>query len=95
MSLKEAEAYFQGVLASIVLSGLVYFICELYIDDLIIYATTETEFVTRLEQVLERLDKHNVTVHPDKCELGISEVEYYKPTWVIFFTRKDRQSLRL
>ena len=29
-----------------------------------------------MEQVLQRLDKYNIKVHPDKCELGISEVEY-------------------
>ena len=76
MGLKGAGAYFQGTLASIVLAGLIYFICELYIDDLIIHAQTPDEFATRLEQVLQRLDKYNIKVHPDKCELGLSEVEY-------------------
>ena len=37
MGLKGAPSYFQGVLASIVLVGLLYFICELYIDDIIVY----------------------------------------------------------
>jgi hypothetical protein len=99
MGLKGAGAYFQGTLASIVLAGLIYFICELYIDDLIIHAQTPDEFATRLEQVLQRLDKHNIKVHPAKCELGISEVEYVGHTinqhGLFLLARKDRQSLRL
>ena len=38
MGLKGAGSYFQGVLASQVLSGIVYITCELYIDDLIVHA---------------------------------------------------------
>jgi len=76
MGLKGAPSYFQGVLVSTVLVGLIYSICELYIDDLIIHAQTEKEFLKRLEQVLQRLQKHKITVNPDKCFFGMSEVEY-------------------
>ena len=71
MGLKEAGAYFQGVLASNALAELMYFVCELYIDDLIVHDQTPDEFVARLERVLERFNKYNINVHPDKCELGI------------------------
>ena len=76
MGLKGAPSYFQGVLVSTVLVGLIYSICELYIDDLIIHAQTEKDFLKRLEQVLQRLQKHKITVNPDKCLFGMSEVEY-------------------
>ena len=76
MGLKGAPSYFQGILSSVVLSGLIYTICELYIDDLIVHAQTEKEFCERLEQVLIRLEKHRITVNPDKCLLGMTEVEY-------------------
>ena len=76
MGLKGAGAYFQGVLASTVLAGLIYITCELYIDDLIIHATNEKDFLSRLDAVLARLKKHKIRVHPDKCLLGLDEVEY-------------------
>jgi len=76
MGLKGAAPWFQDVLASIVLIGLIYFICELYIDDLLVYADTEDEFCKNLDVVLSRLSKHNITVNPDKCELGVPELEF-------------------
>jgi hypothetical protein len=50
MGHKGAPAYFQGVLAAIVLVNLLYVCCELYIDDIIIYGTTEQEFLANLER---------------------------------------------
>ena len=76
MGLKGAPAYFQGVMATIVLVGMIYTICELYLDDILIYAKTETEFLKRLNLVLGRLDKHQITVNPEKVFLGMSSVEF-------------------
>jgi hypothetical protein len=40
--LKGAASYFQRMMASIVLAGLIYYITvELYLDDVLVYATTE------------------------------------------------------
>ena len=66
MGLKGAPSYFQGVLASIVLVGLLYFICALYIDDIIVYGRDEEEFLQKLEKVFQRLQKHRLTVNPKK-----------------------------
>ena len=71
MGLKGAAAWFQGILASIVLIGLMYFICELYIDDLLVFAEIEAEFCERPDIVLTRIAKQNITVNPDKCITGI------------------------
>jgi hypothetical protein len=76
MGLKGAPAYFQAALATIVLVGLLYATCELYIDDIIIYASTDDEFCERLIQILERCRKFNVTFNPKKVKLGLSKVEY-------------------
>ena len=76
MGLKGAGAYFQQMIATIVLAGLLYTVCELYIDDLIIWGRTEEEFLERLSLVLERLDKYRVVCNPMKARLGMSEVEY-------------------
>jgi hypothetical protein len=48
MGLKEAASYFQRMMASIVLAGLIYITVELYLDDVLVYATTEDEFTVRL-----------------------------------------------
>ena len=76
MGLKGALAYFQAALATEILVGLLYSICELYIDDIIVYARTEEEFCVRLTAVLERYRKHNITFNPKKVKLGLAKVEY-------------------
>lgn len=76
MGLKGAPSYFQRVLATVVLVGLIYTICELYIDDIIVHAREPDEFLSRLRKVFERLRKHNITLNPEKCSFGLPSVEY-------------------
>ena len=76
MGLKGAPSYFQGELASTVLRGLLYHICELYIDDIIVFGNSKEEFLANVELVFQRLMKHRLTVNPEKCFLGMSEVEF-------------------
>lgn len=76
MGLKGAPSYFQKVLATVVLCGLIQISCELYIDDVLVFGKTEDEFLARLEEVFKRFDKHKLTVNPDKCKFGLQEVEY-------------------
>ena len=76
MGLKGAGAYFQRAMATEVLSDLLYTRCEVYLDDIIIYGRTEEEFAENLKAVLARLGDHNITVNPDKCRLGLREIEY-------------------
>ena len=49
MGLKGAGPYFQRSMASKVLAGLIYRICELYIDDVLIHGPTE-EFLNRAKR---------------------------------------------
>ena len=76
MGLKGAPSYFQRVLSTHVLGGLINIICELYLDDLIIFGTTEEEFLRHLELVLERLKQFSLTLNPEKCVIGKDSVEY-------------------
>ena len=76
MGLKGAPSYFQHVMQSEVLHGLQYNICEIYIDDIIIFADNEEELVENLRKVLERLSKHNISVSPEKCSFGLEEIEF-------------------
>ena len=50
--LKQAPSYFQEMMATTVLTGLIYHICEMPIDDCIVYGNTEGEFVSRLRAIL-------------------------------------------
>ena len=76
MGLKAAGHYFQYVLATIVLVGIIYIACESYIDDILVFGKDEDEYFANLEEVLKRFKKHNITINPDKCVFGATEIVY-------------------
>jgi hypothetical protein len=76
MGLKGAASYFQRMMVSIVLAGLLYITVELHLDDVLVYATTEDEFTKRLGKVFQRLRQYNITLNPKKCAFGMGEVEF-------------------
>ena len=76
MGLKGAPSYFQKIMATVVLAGLMYVLCDLYLDDIIVWGSTFAEYLDNLEQVLKRLKRHNITVNPNKCRFNLREVEY-------------------
>jgi hypothetical protein len=76
MGLKGAPSYFQAKMANTVLRGLIYNICDIYIDDIIIYGETEEEFLENLDKVFNRLHEYNVTLNPKKTFINIDGIEY-------------------
>ena len=76
MGLSGAPSYFQRTLSTQVLPGLLTVACELYLDDLVIFADSEDELVSRFRQVLERFKEFNIYINPEKCQMGMSEVTY-------------------
>jgi len=74
--LKGAPPYFQQCIARIVLKDLLYVICELYIDDIIVYGETEEEFLENLRKIFERFREYEVVVKPSKVKLGLTKIEY-------------------
>jgi hypothetical protein len=76
MGLAGAPSYFQREMTTKVLRGLIGSVCEVYLDDIIVYGTTQEEFLSNLAQVLKALERRGVTVNPDKCRLGLQEIEY-------------------
>ena len=76
MGLKGAASYFQRVMATIVLAGLMYTKCELYIDDLLVFAQTIPVFLDNLRCVFIALRLYNIALNPKKCRFGMSSVEY-------------------
>ena len=73
---KGAPPYFQYTMSTVVLAGLIYIICEVYLDDIIIHGRTAVEFLDNLRAVFERIRKHNIKLHPRKVRIGLRSVEY-------------------
>ena len=76
MGVSTAPSYFQKAIAGTVLADLMYNCMEMYIDDMLVYGKTENEFILNLDKVLERLASRGITVNPDKCTLGLTEVKF-------------------
>jgi hypothetical protein len=76
MGLKGAPAFFQRVLSTTVLAGLISIICELYLDDLIIFAKDSEELIERFRIILTRFREFNILINPEKCKMGLEEVTY-------------------
>ena len=73
---KRAPSYFQEKMASVVLFGLMYLICELYLDDCIVFAKGDEQFVQRLRKVFIAFRKSNVLLKAKKCKFGTPKIEY-------------------
>ncbi len=76
MGLKGAASFFQRMMASKVLAGLLYIFVELYLDDVLVYATKGEVFLERLRIVLERFRQFDITLNPKKFYFGLAEVEF-------------------
>ena len=64
--LSNAPATFQRVM-ELALQGLQWATCLIYIDDVIVFGGSEGEHLTRLRDVLGRLQMANLKVKPEKC----------------------------
>jgi transposase InsO family protein len=73
---KRAPSYFQEMMASVILVGLIYFICEVYLDDVIIFGDTPTEFIERMRTLFTRFRLKNICLKASKCKFGLSKIEY-------------------
>jgi hypothetical protein len=50
--------------------------CWVFIDDVIVYAKTAEEHAQRLANVLERFERANLQLQPEKCEFAKDQVNY-------------------
>ena len=62
-------------MATTVLSELIYHICEMCIDDCIVYGNTDGEFISRLRSIFERFRLHNLFLEASKCKSEYSELD--------------------
>ena len=60
LDMKGGPSWFQQHLARTVLEDYSYVICELYIDDIIVFAETEEEFIENIIKILERFRQYNI-----------------------------------
>ena len=73
--LKNAPATFQRLM-DLVLTGLQGKELFVYMDDIVIYATSLKEHGRKYNALIERLRQANLKLQPDKCEFLKSEVTY-------------------
>ena len=71
MGLKGSGPFFQRIMANKVLAGYVTRICEIYIDDVLLFGTTDNEYLSNTRKVLGRLREKKVTANPAKTKLGL------------------------
>ena len=76
MGLINSPWYFQGEMERVVFPNLIHKILELYIDDILTWAQSITELCGHLEKIFQALRDHGMTLNPEKCEFGMSEVEF-------------------
>jgi hypothetical protein len=76
MGLLNSPWYFQSVLEREVFQNIIHKIMELYIDDILTWASTIDELIANLTKIFAALEAAGMTLHPDKCEFGMTEVEF-------------------
>ena len=66
MGLKGSGSFFQRSMVNKVLAGYVTRICELYIDDVLLFGATDIEYLGNTRKVLVRLREKKVRCNPAK-----------------------------
>jgi hypothetical protein len=61
---------------TIVLMGLMFVICEVYIDDILVYGNDAEDYLQNMRSVFERLRFHRITINPKKCLFGVKSLEF-------------------
>ena len=75
-------------MATKVLGGLIYCICQMYIDVCTVYAKGNAEFLVRLEQVFQCFRLWKSYLKASKCKCRLPRVEY-----VEMIVHRDRLSM--
>ena len=73
--LTSAPATFQRLM-DLVLAGLKWHNCLVYLDDIIIFSVTFEQHQKDLESVFKRLKEHNLSLKTDKCRFCHKEIKF-------------------
>jgi len=63
-------------LMDLVLNGLTFVYCLVYLDDTIVYSKSFDEHLAHLDEIFSRLIKAGLKLNPDKCVFAADEVGY-------------------
>jgi len=58
------------------LNRLNFYMCLVYLDDIIVYSTTVEEHLVRLRKLFDRLRTANLKLKPSKCHLLRAEIKF-------------------
>ncbi len=72
--------YFQWLLCTIVLQGLVGKFCFVYIDDVIIGGSSQKILIDNVALVVERFAHFRLILNTAKCQIGVEKIEYLGQT---------------
>ncbi|KAM4691997.1 uncharacterized protein WCC33_016819 [Rhinophrynus dorsalis] len=72
--MKNAPATFQRLVDRL-LSGAQEFACA-YLDDIAVYSESWEDHLLHIEAILGRIHGAGLTIRPDKCQVGMGEVQY-------------------
>jgi hypothetical protein len=75
MGLANAPSQFQRLM-DLVMAGLLWNSCLVYLDDIIVYSVTFGQHLERLTAVFDRLVKANLKLKPTKCQLFREKVHF-------------------
>ena len=77
MGITNANAFesFQKMINK-VLEGLLHVICEVSLDDIILFSTTLEEHFDYVRLVVQRLDEHNLKIKIEKCKVAQEVICY-------------------
>lgn len=75
MGLANAPSQFQRLM-DMVMAGLIWQACLVYLDDIIVFAPTFQQHLERLNAVFERLEGAGLKLKPSKCQLFARQVNF-------------------
>ena len=59
-----------------VLAGLVYVICDGYIDDIIVHGQDDPGSLVNLRQVFEHCRQYRIAFNPKKSKIGLDRIDW-------------------
>ena len=68
LGLANAPSQFARIM-ELVMSGLTYDVCLVYLDDILVFSKTFVEHLDKLATVFDRLDRYSLKLKPSKCSL--------------------------
>ena len=76
MGLLPSANFFQKIMGVHILNGLIYNICEVYIDDMLVFGETDDAFIRNVTTVFQLCREKNVTLNAKKLVIGVDTVPF-------------------